>query len=141
MFRKAMQKSLKTLDRERGGLLKPVGKYLRKTVKAKGEEMRGKKEVVSDSEEEGKGRRGSVAEQRRKILIPKMRLGGLKKRSEEERRMRQRAEEEDKDAEIVMWTAGITPGEGSGEGEAGQAEDWMLVDHDRVEEVEGHGFA
>jgi hypothetical protein len=141
VFRKAMQKSLKTLDRERGGLLKPVGKYLRKTVKAKGEEMRGKKEVVSDSEEEGKGRRGSLAEQRRKILIPKMRLGGLKKRSEEERRMRQRAEEEDKDAEIVMWTAGITPGEGNGEGEAGQAEDWMLVDQDRVEDVERHGFA
>jgi hypothetical protein len=141
MFRETMKKSLRTLDQNRGGLLKPVGKYLKKTVEAKGEDVLVKEEVVSDSEGEKRTNRRSIAEQRRKILIPKMRLGGLKRRDSDERRRRQRTETEARDAEMEEWSAGIAPGEGNGEGEASATEDWILVDQERVEDVAEHEFA
>jgi hypothetical protein len=121
--------------------LKPIGKYLKKTVEAKGEDVLVKEEVVSDSEGEKRTNRRSIAEQRRKILIPKMRLGGLKRRDSDERRRRQRTETEAWDAEMEEWSAGIAPGEGNGEGEPSATEDWMLVDQERVEDVAEHEFA
>jgi hypothetical protein len=141
IFRDTMKNSLRTLGRDRGGLLKPVGTYLKKTVEAKSEEVLVKKEVVSDSEGEKRTSRGSIAEQRRKILIPKMRLGGLKRRSSDERRRRQRTEVEERDAEMEEWSAGIEPEEENGGGEASAAVDRMHVDQDRVEDVAEHEFA
>jgi hypothetical protein len=134
IFRDTMKNSLRTLGRDRGGLLKPVGTYLKKTVEAKSEEVLVKKEVVSDSEGEKRTSRGSIAEQRRKILI-------LKRRSSDERRRRQRTEVEERDAEMEEWSAGIEPEEENGGGEASAAVDRMHVDQDRVEDVAEHEFA
>jgi hypothetical protein len=139
VFRETMRKSLGTSDRERSKLLKPVDKYLTKTTKLmrkdKKKEVRVEKEVVSDSEEEHETRQSrnctTISEQRRRILTPRMRFQGARRRM-----ARAEAERVDVGMEDSM-SAGIAPGER----EASAAEDWMLVDPERVKDVDKHEFA
>jgi hypothetical protein len=139
VFRETMRKSLATPDRERSKLLKPVEKYFTKTTKLmrkdKKKEVQVKKEVISDSEEEHETRRSrnstTISEQRRRILTPRMRFQGARRRM-----ARREAEQVHAGMEDSM-SAGITPGQG----DASTAEDWMLVDPERVEDVDKHEFA
>jgi hypothetical protein len=139
VFRETMRKSLGTPDRERNKLLSPVDKYLTKTTKLmrkdKKKEVQVKKEVISDTEEEHETRRSrnstTISDQRRRILTPRMRFQGARRRM-----ARAEAEQVDVGMEDGM-SAGIVPGEG----EASAAEDWMLVDSERVEDVDKHEFA
>jgi hypothetical protein len=141
MFKEVMVLSLGTRDRDRATLLRPVDKYLSKAIKAekeKGKRVVVRKEVVSDSENEAESAsRSVVANQRRRILTPKMRFSGQKRKDARERRRVQRTEVEQGDADteedlnngkVEVWR--------DGEGEKALGDDGMVVDAERSEDGE-----
>jgi hypothetical protein len=140
MFKEVMLKSMGVKDPYRAALLKPVDKYLSKAVKAevdKGKRVVVEKDVVSDSEDERESRsRSVVANQRRKILTPKMRFSGLKRRDASVRRRAQRAEAEQGDADTEEdSSAGKVSVQRGGEGEAAAGGSGVLLDAEHREDV------